>query len=834
MTERAVPGNNRLLMVQPYTQFVEKAVALGFEVWSIWDPTLQPASYLQEVEKNSREMLWVDFSDEPALRRLVRETALAHDVAHVLHFGEEATMVAVAEEAQALGLALNPPEAIRRLNDKAALRELLAEHGLSPVRTAVAGTPDDVADVLAGFGLPAVVKPTRLQGSAAVSLVDGPADLHDWREELAGFSYRGPVLVEEFLEGPEFSVETLTCEGRHLVVGITAKRKTPAPAFVETGHVYPAPLPEADVAAIGELVVAVLDAAGHRFGPAHTEVILTASGPRVVESQARFGGDRIPALIRIASGFDIEGAIFDLLLGREVEPTPAERTAAISFFGFRPGAITRVEGLERITALPYVHDVRFPFGKGDVLPRTRHSGSRHGHVIVAAASAEEAERLAAETKTLLRVETGSDVLNAVHAAPTPPMVPERTLLLIGHLTEPVRIAKELGLNVILVQHKEKFQPEQAELADVTLIADYTDWSVLEPLVRAAHTIWKFSAALSLTEPGLEVAGRVNDLFGLGGTGFEPARLLRDKLAMRRHLAAVGAPTVAAEPLAGRESMTAFGAAHGYPFVVKPVDLTAGFALFKVDGPQDVDEVWERIDAVRQSGMDRGTTLYTVTEFLMEQYIDGPEFSVESFSFGGRHVVVAITEKLTDGRHFVELGHAQPARLGAADEARIVEAVSAFLDAIGIADGPGHTELRLSSRGPLIIEGHNRLGGDHIPDLVQAAYGIDLTRYALAWPFGLVEPLTERPEPVAAGCVRGVIGRPGRVAEITGVDELRTHPAVLAFDLAARVGSVIRPIQDNWDRLGLLAVTAPDTDAAVLLCEQLRDTVLTVRMEDEPR
>ncbi|GFH35739.1 ATP-grasp domain-containing protein [Streptomyces pacificus] len=830
-TEHAAPANNRLLMVQPYTQFVEKAVALGFEVWSIWDPTLQPASYLAGVEKASREMLWVDFSDEAALRRLVRRTALAHDVGCLLHLGEEATMVAVAEEAQALGLALNPPEALRRLNDKAALRELLAGHGLSPVRTAVAGTPDEVASLLAGFGLPAVVKPTRLQGSAAVRLVRGPADLDAWRRELAGHGYRGPVLVEEYLRGPEFSVETLTRGGRHLVVGITAKRKTPAPAFVETGHVFPAPLADTDADAIGALVTAVLDAAGYRFGPAHTEVILTGAGPRVVESQARFGGDRIPALIRLATGFDIEGAVFDLLVGGTAEPAPAERTAAISFFAFPPGRITRLEGMAELDALPHVHGVRFPFAEGDVLPPTRHSGSRHGHVIVTGGTAEEAERLAAETKALPRVETGSAVLNAVTAAPAAPMRPDRTLLLIGHLTEPVRIAKELGLNVILVQHKEKFQPEQAELADVTLIADYTDWSVLEPLARAAHTIWNFSAALSLTEPGLEPAGRVNDLFGLGGTGFEPARLLRDKLAMRRHLAAAGAPTVAAEPLTGRDSLADFGAAHGYPFVVKPVDLTAGYALFRVAGPQDVDGVWERIGEARRTGMDRGSTMYAVTEFLMEQYIDGPEYSVEAFSFHGRHTVVAVTEKLTGGGHFVELGHAQPARLDPADEQRLVEAAGEFLDAIGITDGPSHTELRLSSRGPLIIEGHNRLGGDRIPELVQAAYGVDLTRYAIAWPFGLVEPMAKRPEPVAAGCVRGIVGRPGRVAAITGADELRAHPSVLALDLAARPGSVIRPIQDNWDRLGLLAVTAAGTDEAVVLCEKLLATVLTVSIED---
>ncbi|MBJ6620472.1 ATP-grasp domain-containing protein [Streptomyces sp. DHE17-7] len=825
--------NRRILMVQPYRQLVEKAVAAGFEVWSLWDPALQSEDYLRDVARHSAELLLTDFDDEAALRALIRETALAHDVAHVLHLGRESTMLPAAEEAHALGLALNPPDAVRSLNDKAAMRRLLAEHGLSPVRTAVAGHPDEVPGILDGFGYPAVAKPTRLQGSAGVRRLSGPRELEQWRRELAAFGYDGPVIVEEFLSGPEFSVETLSADGVHHVVGITEKQVTEGPLFVETGQLFPAPLPAETARAAAELVTSLLDAAGHRFGPAHTEIILTADGPRVVESQARLGGDRIPHLIRLATGYDIEAAVFEALAGQPCAPRPAGRTGAISFFQLEPGTVERVEGLDAIEELDHVHDLHFPFGPGDELPVTVHSGSRHGFVVVTGADADQARRRAREAQALLRVTRRSELVNAVHKEPDRPMVPERTLLVLGHLTEPLRIARDLGLNVILIQHKDKFDPEQVRLADVTFIADFTDWTVVEPLARAAHQLWNFSAAISLTEPGLEIAGRVNDLFGLGGTGYETARLLRDKLAMRRHLAAV-APrfAIGAEPLTGRDSLAAFGRAHGYPFVVKPVDLTAGFGIFKVSGPEDVDAVWERVGAVRDAGVDRGTTLYEVHDYLIEEYIPGPEFSVETFSFAGRHVVVAITEKLVDETHFAELGHALPARLDPDDERAVEEAVAAFLDAMGVQDGPGHTEIRLSPRGPLVIEGHNRNGGGHIQTLVKAAYGIDLTRYAIAWPFGLVDPLDGRPEARAAGCARGVTGRPGTVAEVTGVAELRAHPDVLVVDIAARKGSVVRAARDNWDRLGMVAVTAEDTAKAVLLCEELVATRLTVRMEGD--
>ncbi|NEC74699.1 carboxylase, partial [Streptomyces rochei] len=79
---------------------------------------------------------------------------------------------------------------------------------------------------------------------------------------------------------------------------------------------------------------------------------------------------------------------------------------------------------------------------------------------------------------------------------------------------------------------------------------------------------------------------------------------------------------------------------------------------------------------------------------------------------------------------------------------------------------------------------------------------------------------------------GVTGRPGTVAEVTGVAELRAHPDVLVVDIAARKGSVVRAARDNWDRLGMVAVTAEDTAKAVLLCEELVATRLTVRMEGD--
>ncbi|MBZ6295928.1 ATP-grasp domain-containing protein [Streptomyces olivaceus] len=405
------------------------------------------------------------------------------------------------------------------------------------------------------------------------------------------------------------------------------------------------------------------------------------------------------------------------------------------------------------------------------------------------------------------------------------MNPDTTVLLVGANDEAVQKARQLGLHVLLLQHPSKFSDEQERLADHTRVLDYTDWAEVRPVAEELKASPGFGAALSLTEAGLENAGRINDLFGLGGTGFEVAHRIRDKGAMRLHLAGLDPAAPAAALLLKREDLDVFAGRHGYPFVVKPTDGTASLGVFRVAGPEDADRVWAEVERLRGTRTDRVSTLFVLRDFLMEEYVDGPEFSVESFSFAGRHVVVAITEKFVDPRHFAELGHAVPARLEADAAQQVRKCVRRFLDLVGIRDGVCHTEVRIGARGPAIIESHNRIAGDAITDLVRGAYGIDLVAHALGWPFGLVPELPDSPEAHAGASTRFLVGEAGRVESVSGVEEVRGQPDVLDVRLSAGPGDTVRDLKDNWDRLGLVAVTGPDTTSAILRgAELIRDTL----------
>ncbi|MGW5731488.1 MULTISPECIES: ATP-grasp domain-containing protein [Streptomyces] len=416
----------RLLMVMPYRQFVRKARAAGFWVGAIWDPRLETPDYLSDVRDLADLFVTADFSDRDRLRRTIGSVARQHHASVIYHIGREETMVLAHEVAESLHAEVNSAAAIGFLADKHAMRDLLARHDVSPVSFAAAPTRQDVPGAVRRIGTPAVVKPVALAGSRGVFLWQEPGDMTAWTALVDTYGYDGPFLVEEYLRGPEYSVETLSHEGDHQVVGITEKLLGPPPLFVEVGHVHPAPLPPERRRAVEELTVRFLTVCGYRSGPAHTEVIWTARGPRIVESQARLGGDRIPRLVELACGLDIEQAIFTGLAGTPADVPAPTATAAVRFFTFPPGRLDAIRGLERARRLPYVDELALRPRPGDRVREVRDSKGRHGHVIVSGATPAQARSRCAEVLATIELVIDGTPVRAdglVLERPTPPRAP---------------------------------------------------------------------------------------------------------------------------------------------------------------------------------------------------------------------------------------------------------------------------------------------------------------------------------------------------------------------------------------------------------------------------
>ncbi|MFH9658857.1 ATP-grasp domain-containing protein [Streptomyces sp. NPDC017248] len=418
---------------------------------------------------------------------------------------------------------------------------------------------------------------------------------------------------------------------------------------------------------------------------------------------------------------------------------------------------------------------------------------------------------------------------APHGERSPADAAERPrVLVIGGKLKLVRKARELGLDVVHAQYPNAYDSGHWPYVDQALLVDYGDIDRLLPLAASLHEAYPFQAAVSLFELGLLPAARINEALGLSGESVDTVELLLDKWRMRRHLAAKGISPVASAIGRSPQDLREFAAAHGFPVIVKPVRESGSVGVFCVREPADVDAVAERYRSLDDADWATGDLFSddSFEEFLMEEYLDGPEVSVETLSFDGRHVVVAVTDKeaFGGGSGFVELGLTQPSRAPQETLREVTRLVTDFLDAVGLRNGPGHTEIRLTSRGPRIIESHNRIGGYALNEMVESAYGVDMERYALGIRFGLVEPLAESPTPRGGAALRALTPEPGRVVEITGVEAVRADPAFVDLHLKVRPGDEVRPLTWNEDIGGYVVARGADAAEAIAHSKRLAEAI----------
>ncbi|OKK12256.1 hypothetical protein AMK16_32025 [Streptomyces sp. CB00455] len=397
-SQAPAPGAARILVLGGKAGIVRKAAALGFEVVHVQ----KPSAFDPDVVAHCAQLLLVDYQDVPTVTALVRALHEQQPISRLFTQTEAAQAVA-GHLTDTLGLPGNSARTTRLLHDKPALRALLNGKGIGPVPTLTDPGREELRDFVATHGA-AVLKPTMGSGSLGVRKIHSLGETDAawaWREEFGLDTF----MVEQLLVGRELSVESFSSQGRHRIVAITGKDT--GGGVVELAHVVPAPVSDDERESVGDLVTALLDAAGLADGPAHTEVILTADGPRVVESHSRRGGDRINDLVRLVYGIDLEEATYRLALETDPLPAdcPARGAAAIRFLVAGPGLVTAVSGVEDAESAEGVVQVDVQVSVGDTVHELRWSEDRCGYVMAYAADTGTAERLAREAAARITITT---------------------------------------------------------------------------------------------------------------------------------------------------------------------------------------------------------------------------------------------------------------------------------------------------------------------------------------------------------------------------------------------------------------------------------------------
>lgn len=314
----------------------------------------------------------------------------------IMTLATDMPMRGVAKSSDKLGLHSIDYETAVRATDKYEMIKAFKEHDVPSPWYYLVSNCDQLQKLKDKLTYPCIMKPTDNAGSHGVVKVESFDELVKSYEYSHRNSRHGNVIVEEYLDGPEVSVEVMVIDGKVNVLQITDKLTTGAPYFVELGHSQPSQLPDDVQEQIKDVTVRACKAVGIKKGPAHVEMkITTKGGPKMVELGARMGGDNITtSLVPLSTGIDMVEATIRVALGEDPDiETKLHCGSAIRYFQPPFGKITSILGIKEAQTLEGVCAITFTKEVGEESTPIHCSNDRVGSVIAQAATAQAAVKV---------------------------------------------------------------------------------------------------------------------------------------------------------------------------------------------------------------------------------------------------------------------------------------------------------------------------------------------------------------------------------------------------------------------------------------------------------
>ncbi len=283
--------------------------------------------------------------------------------------------------AKHLGLTHNSDECILISTNKHKMREALKNGGVETPHFMKVSSVSQLGDI-SRFHFPVIVKPTDRSGSRAITKVESADGLDTAIKNAVEQSFEKMAIVEDYIDGPEFSVECISYNGKHTLLTVTKKFTTGAPHFIETGHLEPADLTEEQYNKVKETIFKALDALKIKFGASHSEFRLTKDGRiGIIEIGSRMGGDCIGSdLVRLSTGKDFVKMVIDVALGNEPDLTSISEPAFSAIrFVFSKEDLEVLENIKNKApeTLQFVSEMS-PIGDHKIVD----SGTRYGFYII--------------------------------------------------------------------------------------------------------------------------------------------------------------------------------------------------------------------------------------------------------------------------------------------------------------------------------------------------------------------------------------------------------------------------------------------------------------------
>lgn len=321
------------------------------------------------------------------------DVAKKYNVSAIVTAATDKPLVMMARVAKELKLPFYSKETAEWSTDKFQMKQRFLEGGIPCAQGRLIHTADEAKDLY----FPVICKPRDNSGSRGVKLCRDLTELDSCIKEALEVSKLDTVLVEEFIEGREFSIESLHYYGKSEVIQFTEKKTTEFPYNVELGHKQPANLTDDQRNQIRDIISKIASCMHFENCPSHTELKINNRGIFVIETSPRLGGDYITStLTPLSTSINLEDQLLHIALGEPVDTTTGrvDKASAVCFFSLPEGKVKAIDSrINEVSKWPNMHSFHLKLEVGDSVNQITSSLNRYGQFIVTGESRGEVDSL---------------------------------------------------------------------------------------------------------------------------------------------------------------------------------------------------------------------------------------------------------------------------------------------------------------------------------------------------------------------------------------------------------------------------------------------------------
>ncbi|MBD2803172.1 ATP-grasp domain-containing protein [Xenorhabdus sp. ZM] len=389
---REISSMNLLIIGSGFSPVHHKLKALGHRLFIIPDPSKKMPANENGLYEAILFVHDVDHIEQLAIK--ICSDPILFNINRVIAFNEKWQLTATRVASRTNLPIIIDGHLVNLTVDKYSMRKHLERAGVPSVKFEKITHYHELADALHRIGFPAILKPLSGEASKDIYLIEDEFSYHQIASALEN-NFNEEFLLESFIYGDEYSVEAVSYQGQHHILAITKKYKNKR--FIETGHVLPAPLAHELEEQIKTYIQKFLSVMNFNNCPSHTEIILSNSGPVVIESHTRPGGDNIYRLLEFSTGIDLMNIVAKINTGtleeEDIKRTKNQCHSAVWYSipeGDSHFILEHIEGLEEARKIDHIEDITLLIQPGENARHATNSFDRSAFAIATAPTASEA------------------------------------------------------------------------------------------------------------------------------------------------------------------------------------------------------------------------------------------------------------------------------------------------------------------------------------------------------------------------------------------------------------------------------------------------------------